>query len=133
MNSKELRDARRYLHEENKKHTVQLSPVPKDLWPKTDNQNRIALFRSKEFVVQVVDEGKGAIRLSVNRSEIANDGNWKEGITWDELQRLKSEAGYGDKDAVELFPADGTVINVANMRHLWILPESPAWKWKAAE
>ena len=60
------------------------------------------------------------VRLSINRTTLGANGRWDENITWDDLQRLKREAGYGDKDAVEVFPADVDVVNVANMRHLWV-------------
>lgn len=61
------------------------------------------------------------VRLSINRAAINSSGGWQQDITWEELQRLKREAGYGDHDAVEIFPADADVVNVANMRHLWIV------------
>jgi hypothetical protein len=34
--------------------------------------------------------------------------------------------------AVEIYPADGDVVAVANMRHLWLLPEAPAFAWRGA-
>lgn len=34
----------------------------------------------------------------------------------------QSAAGYGDRDAVEAYPKNSDVVNVANIRHLWILP-----------
>lgn len=43
--------------------------------------------------------------------------------------RLKAECGRGDKWAVELYPPDEAVVNVANIRHLWLLPEPPAFGW----
>lgn len=46
----------------------------------------------------------------------------REGISWDDLAWLKDAAGYADREAVELYPRTGDVVNVANMRHLWILP-----------
>lgn len=53
-------------------------------------------------------------RLSILRTSVKGD-RWTDGITWDDLQRLKFEAGYGDAWAVELFPADAEVVNVANI------------------
>jgi len=46
------------------------------------------------------------------------------------LQEIKSAVGYGDRDAVEIFPAQKDLVNVANMRHLWIVPESIPFAWR---
>ena len=73
------------------------------------------------------------VRLSVNRTAIEGP-RWKEGVSWDELQAIKRQCGYGDHDAVEVFPRDVDVVNVANMRHLWILdPAQPLpFAWRAS-
>jgi hypothetical protein len=59
----------------------------------------------------------GAIRLDIRRHDM------RDGIPWDELQRLKSACGFGDYDGVELYPRDADVINTANIRHLYIFQE----------
>lgn len=83
----------------------------------------IAVFRSRDFLVQIFPATESIVRMSVNRTELRQDGRWSDEISWDELQRLKAEAGYGDLDAIEIYPPDKDVVNVANMRHLWILPD----------
>lgn len=88
------------------------------------------MLRSRGFLVQEFAEADGVIRLSINRTELRGDGRWTDGITWDELQRLKREAGHGDRVAVEVFPPDSDVVNVANVRHLWLLRGAPAFMWK---
>ena len=70
-------------------------------------------------MVQEFHEGKN-IRLSVNRTMPGKD-SWLEDITWEELQTVKREVGYGDRLAVEIYPEDVNIVNVANMRHLWII------------
>jgi len=71
------------------------------------------------------------VRLSVLRTSLDTAGGWQQDITWEELQRLKREAGYGDHDAVEVFPPDADVVNVANIRHLWILePGHLPFAWR---
>lgn len=130
MNSIELRDRRRYLHSHNKQWPAEMIPVPNDQWPKIDPKNRIGLFRSRTAVAQVFQE-YGVIRLSINRSALDSHGGWQEGFTWDELMTIKHQCGYGEQFAVEAYPEDSGVVNVANMRHLWILPERPAWAWVA--
>lgn len=63
-------------------------------------------------------------------SQYAMSGEWADGISWDELMRIKSEVGYKDSWAVEVYPSDSHVINVANMRHLFLLKEKPDFAWE---
>lgn len=88
-------------------------------------------FRSKRFLVQIVrkDKQSGFCRMTIGRTMIDDKGAWEQDITWDDIQRLKSEAGYGDRWAVEVFPAEGNVVNVANLRHIWLLDERPPYAW----
>ncbi|WP_438839413.1 DUF7694 domain-containing protein [Helicobacter pylori] len=44
------------------------------------------------------------------------------------MQRLKNEAGYGE---FEVYPRKGDVINVANMRHLFVMAGSLEFAWRA--
>lgn len=30
----------------------------------------------------------------------------------------------------QIYPDDDNIVNVANMRHLWLLPEPPAFMWR---
>ena len=90
----------------------------------------VRAWRSKEFCVQLFSEPDGVLRLSVNRAHVDPATlRWVDGITWDDLQRLKSEAGFGDREAVEVYPPDGCVVDVANIRHLWILPARMPFSW----
>lgn len=86
----------------------------------------IRCWRSRRFAVQLYAishaDIPGLLRLSVNRSAMKSDGRWEDGITWDELQQIKHDVGYGDYYAIEVYPRDGDLVNDANMRHLWILP-----------
>jgi len=77
-------------------------------------------------------DGTFITRISINRTEITNDGGWKDGISWEELMRIKSEIGYGEMWAVECFPPDSAVVNVANIRHLWIVP-APSFGWNTVK
>jgi hypothetical protein len=88
----------------------------------------IEAWRSRGFLLQVFREIDGVQRLSVCRTS-HNGHSWDENITWDDLQRLKAECGRGDRMAVEIYPADRHVVNVANMRHLWVLPEPLSFAW----
>ena len=114
------RAQRQRLKTENKKQSKMLTTVDPDLWGKGDpNEERTMVWRSQDFLVQEFQEGKN-IRLSINRTEMQADGRWSDNISWDELQEIKRQVGYGDRYAVEIYPKDKNVVNVANMRHLWI-------------
>jgi hypothetical protein len=120
-NSAQLREMRR----ENLLQTRELSEIPFDRWPSivVDGALRIGVFRNRTHLVQLFKEPGGMLRLSVNRTEWDERvKRFRDDISWDDLQRLKAEAGFGDRVAVEIYPPDALIVNVANMRHLWILP-----------
>ena len=128
------RRERRMLEAENRRQPITLAAIPPAQWPERLRHAGHApseVWRSRSFLVQVFAERKGAERLSICRTSIAGD-RFADGITWDELQRLKRECGRGDKDAVEIFPPDRDVVNVANLRHLWVLAEPLSFAWRAA-
>jgi len=43
-------------------------------------------------------------------------------LSWDELQDVKREAGFGESAAVEVYPPDDEIVDEVRMRHLWVLP-----------
>lgn len=109
-----------------------LSPVPREEWgEELFDHPAVAVFKSRRFLVQIFQELDGVIRLSVCRTTINVDGSWRAGISWDDLYRVKSELGYGDRYAIEVYPRERDLVNVANMRHLWILPEPLGIGWFA--
>lgn len=124
------RRQRRALQAVNRKQQSALRLVPEAEWPQGSvRPPKIKeIWRSQEYLVQVFQEENDIERLSVCRTSVCN-GDWVDGIAWDDLQRLKRECGRGNKDAVEIFPADTDVVNVANMRHLWVLPSVCQFKW----
>jgi hypothetical protein len=90
------------------------------------------VWRSRDFLaMSYINAATGTLRLSICRTKVDNNGMWLADITWDELQRIKRECGYGEKWAVEIFPADCHLVNVANFRHLWIV-EQPDFAWVKA-
>lgn len=109
-----------------------LVPVGQDQWPGDAMFGGVAIgaYRSRDFVVVVWQEPNGITRLSVNRTDWDKDqARFRGDIGWDDLQRLKAEAGYGDVAAVEVYPPDRHVINTANMRHLFLMPTLPPFMW----
>lgn len=131
MNRAERRREAAKLRKANEAYGPELRPVDQSKWP-VDRTGRVeSVWRSRDYLVLVYVEEGGMRRLSVLRTEI--DGQrWADGIPWDDLQRLKREAGFGDRDALEVYPRDDDVVNVANMRHLWVMPEGAyvEWAWR---
>ena len=108
--------------------------VPKEFWAKDYGDDLARVWLSESFLAQLYLEF-GSRRLSINRTglqRIRPDGSplWQDGISWDDLQRIKNECGFADLWAVEAFPPQDDVINVANMRHLWLLPKPPPYGWR---
>jgi len=122
-----------WMRRENLRYSkVGLVDIPREDWPVCRIMPS-AVKRNRNFLVQIFDDVKGAIRLSIQRCEFDRKiGHWRDGITWDELQQLKDWAGFADFAAVEIFPPTDKVVDVANFRHLWILPEPPAFMWGQA-
>ena len=110
---------------------MKIREIPKLLWQykirgKYD-ENLIKVFKGNGFCVQVRQHGE-CIRLSINRiKHFIVDGKpqWEDKITWDELQDIKNQCGYEDKWLCEYYPPEDKVINVANIRHLWLMDKPP--------
>lgn len=85
-------------------------------------QDLIKVFRSKNYLAQLYQNGNWQ-RISVNRVDYdpVKDA-WKSGISWDELMRIKREIGFGEYDAIEIYPKDKDIVYVTNMRHLFLIP-----------
>lgn len=127
------REERRRLARENDKLPSALVAVPESQWPERHPPRLVKVWRSRDFLVQeYAPETVGMPRrLSICTSSInVNAGRWEDGITWDDLQRLKREAGYGDIDAVEIYPKDCDTVNVANLRHLWLMDAPIMFAWR---
>jgi hypothetical protein len=108
-----------------------LTPVPPDEFPPLASVPDQA-WLSRYYLVQLYHEANptypGLIRLSICRTKRIGS-RWQDGLTWDELQSIKREVGYGDCYAVEVYPRDADLIDVANIRHLWVLPKPLTIGW----
>lgn len=130
----------RALRAENRAWPDTLIEIPESSWPaaiklaQTHQKSRmVRAFRSEHFLAMLFLEPSGYQRLSVLRTDFEGVGKRAvAGIVWDDLQRLKGEAGFADAWAVEVFPPDADVVNVQNMRHLFLLPEPPSFGWHKA-
>jgi hypothetical protein len=130
--------ARKNLQQTQRKLSYELKEVPADEVTQVEalGKKPLAVWKSRHFLVQLIQdvifagtpEEQEYLRLTVSRSELANDGNWKDGISWDELMVIKSQCGFGEQWAVEVYPPTDEVVNVANMRHLWLVTR-PVFAW----
>lgn len=110
--------------------------IPRDEWPAFNWQGHepVMIWISNKYHVQLYEEYTAEYpdmkRLSVCRVKVGTDMRWRDGLTWDELQAIKRELGYGDWYAVEVYPRDADLINVANFRHLWLFetPLNIGWR-----
>ncbi len=111
-----------------------LAPVPEKEWPpRRTVEYPTALWRSRHYLAALYEatplDGVEVRRLSVNRVTVSTRGGWEQNIPWDDLQRCKRETGHGDWYGVEIYPRDRDVVNVANMRHLWLLAAPLGLGW----
>ncbi len=117
-----LKVRRDYLRKQNAQYTEAFEEVPRSNWPANIPDRLAHAYRSRQFFVQIYDLPDGVIRLTVCRTVVKGD-DWAAEISWDSLQDIKRRLGYGDRYAIEVYPRDVDLVNVAAMRHLWVLPE----------
>ena len=134
MSISTTRAQRRQLERENAKWPLSLQPVPRNDWPLAMTTSGMTMplrvWRSRFFLVQeFAAPAPAQVRLSVSRTTLEGD-RWQEGISWDELMFVKAQAGYAAAHAVEVYPAERDIVNVANMRHLWVLQDAPVFAWR---
>lgn len=110
-----------------------LVQIPPELWPASAPAGLVEAWRSRVFLAQVYAAKDGAERVTVCRTTLGEDGRWLAEISWDELMLVKREIGRAARWAVEIYPDEREVVNVSNMRHLWLLPEAPAFAWRRKE
>jgi hypothetical protein len=130
MNRQARRAAAKSLAARQASEPETMTPVPPERWPSFQGSAvPVEVWLSRRFLAVVYRDG-GFLRLSVNRAELGRNG-WAAEITWDELQAVKREIGRGEQWAVEVYPADSGLVNVANMRHLWLLDGAPDYAWNS--
>lgn len=101
--------------------------VPREQWPFMPGMESVPLkvWLSTEYLAVLYEQRvDGRRRLTVNRTR-RNGKSWRDGITWDELQRIKNETVGEEVWCVECYPAQSKLVNVSNMRHLYVLDEPP--------
>lgn len=115
--------------------------VPKETWPSMSEASGVQplqVWQDADFlaILYPVPDFLLIHRLTVVRAAgVGLNGRgrvvYRDGITWDDLMQVKRDCGFADRWAVEVFPSEHEIVNVANMRHLWLLPEAPPFAWRA--
>lgn len=122
------RQQRRALEKDNAKQPLVLQQIPRSQWPDHPRPPK-EVWRSRDYLVQIYDEAGGIERMSIS-STVLRGERWADGIAWEELMSLKRQCGRGSRDALEVYPADRDIVNVANMRHLWLPVDPVAFAWR---
>lgn len=126
-----LKQFRQHLITESKKYSAnQVTEIPIPAKFEGNPKSPFKVFRTKDYLIQVYKETTGHIRISVNKIMVTDTGDWEEDIPWDTLMWVKRKIGYGDYHAVEVYPKDDDVVNVANIRHLFVLDEPLPFIWR---
>ena len=135
MSIKPTKEQIRQLRADNAKYSSYFQEIPFNEWPYGSPPSLTQVWRNRNFLVQVHKEANSlgvSHRVTICRTEV--DGNqWKDGISWEEIQTIKDAIGFADHDAVEVYPMRRDIINVANMRHLWIMPTPLLFAWRKQE
>lgn len=109
------------------------SPIPREEWPPAERPP-MAVWANRKYLVQFYVESNADFpdlcRLTICRTTLNPKGGWDDGMTWDELNRIKDELGFGDYYAMEIYPRHSDIVNDANMRHLWMLSQPLSIGWR---
>ena len=99
------------------------------------NPGTFAVYADREngWTVEVQDvpsvsgtPWEGMLRVAITHSTAKthkqfNDRRYRPAITWDQLQQIKDRL-WPKQVAIEIFPPEAEIVNVAPMRWLWVLP-----------
>ncbi len=134
MNREQRRQYKKAVSRENTLRPHNLSLIPKPEWPDAMRKKgpRVLkeVWHSRKYIVQVFEEPENVERLSICRTEYNTQLEYIDRLTWEQLQQIKDQVGRGDKYAIEVYPKNCDVVNVANMRHLWILENPLKYGWE---
>jgi hypothetical protein len=112
--------------------TDHFEEIPSENLPKLQyNPFPLKVFKNPHFLVQLYKDGNFS-RLSINRCQHIN-GKWLDKITWDDLQEIKNNLGFHQSWCMECFPPMDCLVNVVNIRHLFVLNEAPQFGFFSKE
>lgn len=116
---------------QNRVYGREMVPVPPAEWPPilAITCRVVRVWRSRDYLAVLYGEPSGQLRLSVNSTRRNAQGEWKDGITWDELWRVKNECLGREVWCAEAYPAESCIVREHNIRHLFVLDGKPDWAW----
>jgi hypothetical protein len=134
MSNRQLKAARRELEQGRKRYGPRFEAIHYSEWPQGLPLEPEQIWRNNRFLVQVFNEPRGIVRLSVADYSVLKGfknslPDFNDQINWSDLQRIKDQLGWGKRTAIELFPPKDCVVYECNMRHLWLLPYHFDFMW----
>jgi len=125
MNRAERRALKAVSRELAANRPAHLTEIPQSDWPppRGNAPRPLRCWQSQKYLVQLYEApptDAARFRLTVCRVTLNAQGRWDDQLAWEELQAVKREVGFGSWYAVEVYPPDQHIVNVANMRHLWL-------------
>ena len=116
---------------QNRVYGREMVEVPPSEWPPifAITCRVVNVWRSRDYLAVLYREPSGQLRLSVNSTRRNPQGGWKDGITWDELWRIKNECLGSEVWCAEAYPAESCLVCDCNIRHLFVMDGRPEWAW----
>ncbi len=81
----------------------------------------LTVWKNNLYSVQVYRRAYGSAEEALHLAVRRHDESAVQG--WDDLQRIKNELAGGHRVAIEIYPDEAELMNQANMRHLFVLPD----------
>ena len=85
------------------------------------------IYRSKKYTVILWKQGIDPTllmgqKISISRNEWDSKSRRYVGdIVFDEIMEIKREMGLGEEKCIEFYPKDSELVDLANMRHIWVI------------
>ena len=125
-----IKQIKKSIAENNRRYTEVFVEIPRNEIQKIEYCPKKA-WRNKRYLACLYEDyTNGYLRLCVQRTTIKDDGSYEDGISWDKIQEIKNLLGFGDWWGLEVYPSDKDLVNVSNIRHIWLFKEPPAFAWK---
>lgn len=128
---KEIKRIKKFIAETNQRYSEKFVELSREEIGRCQCAPEKA-WRNKNYLVYLYHD-REFLRLCVQRTTIKDDGSFEDGISWDRIQQIKSAIGFGDYWGLEVFPADKSLVNVSNIRHIWLFEERPAFAWSGKD
>ncbi len=78
------------------------------------------VFQNPKYVVQIFNDrkviGRPARQVMIRRSDSAPI------YSWSDMQRIKNEIFGEEVEALQMFPKESELVDVANLYWMWVLP-----------